>query len=187
MERFAVMGASGGGPHALAAAALLPERVTAAVTLAGIAPWTGSEDWFAGMAAPGGLRSALEGGRAGRLAYAETDEFDPGIFTATDWATLDGPWGALGADAGLAGAAGPDGLVDDDVAYVSPWGFDLEQVRAPTLLVQGGADRVVPAAHAHAMLARSPQAQLWLRPADGHISVLAAVPVALDWLLDLGR
>ena len=66
VDRVVTMGASGGGPHALACAALLPERATAAVTLAGVAPYTTEFDWFAGMAAPGALRSALDGGRAGR-------------------------------------------------------------------------------------------------------------------------
>ena len=59
--RFGTMGASGGGPHALACAALLPERVSGVVTLAGIAPFTDDFDWWAGMRSPSGLRSALEG------------------------------------------------------------------------------------------------------------------------------
>lgn len=183
LERFAVMGASGGGPHALACAALLPERVTGVVTLAGIAPLTTDVDWYAGMAAPGGLHAA-EQGRAAREAYAATDEFDPGQFIAPDWAALSGPWRALGQDAGTAGDAGPDGLIDDDVAIVTPWGVDLAQVVAPVLLVQGGADRIMPRSHADWLLGQLPAAELWLRPRDGHISVLAAVPVAMDWLLD---
>jgi pimeloyl-ACP methyl ester carboxylesterase len=183
LERFAVMGASGGGPHALACAALLPDRVTGAALLAGIAPFTTDFDWFDGMAAPGGLRSALEG-RDARGAFAETDEFDESSFTRADWAALAGAWASLGRDAGKAGEAGPDGLIDDDVAYASPWGFDLAGITVPVLLVQGGADRVVPQAHAHWMLRQCPGSQLWLRPDDGHISVLAACPVAMDWLLD---
>jgi pimeloyl-ACP methyl ester carboxylesterase len=55
VERFAVMGASGGGPHAIACAALAPERVSGVVSLAGPAPFTEEFDWYAGMAAPGGL------------------------------------------------------------------------------------------------------------------------------------
>jgi pimeloyl-ACP methyl ester carboxylesterase len=66
---------------------------------------------------------------------------------------------------------------------VTPWGFDLADVDVPVLLVQGGLDRVVPQAHAQWMLGRLPDAELWLRPRDGHVSVLAALPVALDWLL----
>jgi pimeloyl-ACP methyl ester carboxylesterase len=181
IDRFAVMGASGGGPHALACAALLPDRVIGTVCLAGIAPLTESFDWFDGMASPGGLRAAMAG-REARERYAMTDEFDPESFTAADWAALSGAWSPLGADASRAGDAGPDGLIDDDVAFVSPWGFDLAQITTPVLFVQGGRDRVVPPAHARWMLRDCPRSELWLRPGDGHVSILDASPVAMDWL-----
>jgi pimeloyl-ACP methyl ester carboxylesterase len=186
VDRVAVMGASGGAPHALACAALLPGRVTGAVCLAGIAPATDAFDWYDGMAAPGGLRAALQG-RAARARFAETDEFDPEIFVAADWAALRGRWAVLGEDAQRAEADGPDGLVDDDVAFVSPWGFALGDVDVPVLLVQGGLDRVVPPAHADHQLAALPLGELWVRPRDGHVAVLDAVPVALDWLLERAR
>jgi pimeloyl-ACP methyl ester carboxylesterase len=182
IERFASVGASGGGPHVLACSALAPERVSAVATLAGIAPYTDDFDWFAGMASDGALRSARHG-RAERTRYAETAEFDESSFIGADWSALEGAWGPLGADAGRAGSAGPDGEIGDDVAYVTPWGFHLADIDVPVLLVQGGLDRVVPAAHAQWMLGRLPDAELWLRPRDGHVSVLAALPVALDWLL----
>ena len=51
------------------------------------------------------------------------------------------------------------------------------------LVVQGGEDRVIPPAHADALLRALPNAELWLRPRDGHVSVLHACPVAMDWLL----
>ncbi|WP_285117396.1 alpha/beta hydrolase [Leifsonia sp. fls2-241-R2A-40a] len=182
IDRFVTVGASGGGPHALALGALAPERVSAIVTLAGLAPNDGSPDWFSGMASPHALRAAIAG-REARLAYAETAEFDPESFTARDFEVLDGDWGALGADAGAGAAEGPTGEVDDDLAYVSPWGFDLPAVRPPVLLVQGGADRVVPAGHAAALLERLPNAELWIRPREGHVSVLTVLGVTLDWAL----
>ncbi|KQO97019.1 alpha/beta fold hydrolase [Leifsonia sp. Leaf264] len=182
IDSFAVMGASGGGPHALACAALLTDRVRGVVTIAGIAPYTERFDWFAGMVAPGGLRSALDGGRDGRVAFAAIDEFDPEQFIAADFAALDGEWSSLGADVGRSAQWGDDGLIDDDVAFASPWGFDLEQVSAPVLLVQGDLDRVVPRLHGAWMLSRLPNAQLWARPDDGHVSVLSVIPDALDRL-----
>jgi pimeloyl-ACP methyl ester carboxylesterase len=181
IERLAVMGASGGGPHALACAALLPGRVTAAVCLASPAPFTTSFDWFAGMVSDGGLRAAAAG-REARERYAATDEFDENSFTPADWAALAGAWESLGADAGRAGAAGPEGLIDDDLAFVTPWGFDVAQIDVPVLLVHGGQDRVVPPSHADCLMRTCPTSEFWLRPRDGHVSVLNASFVAMDWL-----
>jgi pimeloyl-ACP methyl ester carboxylesterase len=186
IRRFAVMGASGGGPPALACAALMSDRESAVVALASPAPYTEEFDWFAGMAAPGSLHAAFAG-REARTHYAETEEFDANQFTAADWATLEGPWASLGRDAGAAQEAGPDGLIEDDLTIVKPWGFDLDTVRAPVLLIQGGEDRVIPASHADALLRAIPTAELWLRPRDGHVSVLTACGVAMDWLLAMSR
>jgi pimeloyl-ACP methyl ester carboxylesterase len=88
----------------------------------------------------------------------------------------------LGADAGRAGRAWPDGLIDDDVALMSPWGFDPTQIATPVLLVHGGEDRVIPVSHSQWLVRQLTTVEFWLRPRDGHISVLHAVPVALDWL-----
>jgi len=186
LSRLAVMGASGGAPHALACAALLPDRVVGAVSLAGPAPLTEDLDWFEGMADERPLRAARLG-RPARARYAEQDEFDESSFVDTDWAALAGPWASLGEDVGRAEAGGADGLVDDDVALVAPWGFDVAHVPCPVLLVHGSRDRVVPPSHSDWLLGRCPRAELWVRPRDGHVAVLEAVPVALDWLLEVSR
>ena len=183
VERFAVAGYSGGGPHALACAARLADRVTAVATLASPAPPTDAFDWLAGMAAPGALSAAAEG-RAARARFAETDSFDPSQFVASDWAALDGAWGPIGQDASAADTTGPDGLIDDDVAFAHPWGFDPVAIRVPVLVVQGEADRVIPAAHGRFLASRIPGAELWLRPVAGHVAVLEALPDALAWLRD---
>lgn len=180
LTRFAAVGYSGGGPHAIAGAALLPDRISAVATLAGIAPDPGSDDWLAGMASP----AALQAARAGLDARAALpDEFDLGSFVEADWAALDGPWAALGEDAQAGGREGPFGLVDDDVAFARPWGIDLAEVRVPVLLVQGDADRVVPSAHARLLAAALPDAEVRIRPGDGHVSVLAALPEVLAWVV----
>ena len=93
IERFAVMGHSGGGPHALACAALLPDRVLAAVSAAGPAPYGATGlDWFAGMADPAALQAAVarSRGQGGVRGVAE-HEGEPG-FTAADEAALEGEW-----------------------------------------------------------------------------------------------
>ena len=184
VRQAVTMGYSGGGPHALAAAAAMPDRVLGVVTLDGPAPYSTEIDWFDGMAAPGALRSALDGGRPGRTTFAETDEFDPNQFVDTDWAALSGRWGAVGQDAQAAERHGPGGLIDDDVAFTTPWGVELGDVAAPVLVVQGGRDRVIPLAHGRWLVDHLPNAELWLRPRDGHVAVLDAVAVAMDWLLD---
>jgi pimeloyl-ACP methyl ester carboxylesterase len=185
IDRFAVMGASGGGPHALACAALLPDRVIGAVALSSPAPFTDSFDWYAGMVSPDALRAAAAG-REARERYAATEVFDANSFTSADWAALTGTWASLGRDAERAGQDGPEGLIDDDLAFAAPWGLDLATISVPVLLVQGGEDRVVPAGHADALLRAIPTSELWLRPRDGHVSVLDACPVGMDWLRNLG-
>jgi pimeloyl-ACP methyl ester carboxylesterase len=181
VPRFAVIGYSGGGPHALACGALLAGRVTGVVSLAGLAPFTGDFDWFAGMVSDGALRAA-RAGRESRARYAASAEFDEDSFTPADWAALSGAWASLGEDAGRAAAAGPDGEIDDDVAFAAPWGFDVARIEAPVLLVQGGQDRIVPPSHADWLLNHCRRPQLWLHPHDGHVSILGACPLAMDWL-----
>lgn len=185
IERFAVMGHSGGAPHALACAALLPDRVVAAVSISGLAPYgvTGL-DWFAGMHSSGAatLRAALAG-LAVKTAFEQAaPEFDPDIFTDSDWAALKGAWSWFDSVVQPAIAAGPDGLIDDDIAFVTPWGFDCNGITRPVLLLHGGQDRIAPVAHSEWLAQRCPHAQLWRSAADGHISVLHAAPRALDWL-----
>lgn len=184
IERFAVVGYSGGGPHALACAALLPGRVTVALTFASPAPFTDEFDWFAGMAAPGALTAARDG-RDARVRFAATDEFDPNQFVAADWAALEGSLKSVGQDAVQAENAGGDGLIDDDTALAKSWGFGIADVTAPILLVHGGADRAIPVSHGEWLVRHLPAAELWLRPRDGHVSVLTALAVGMDWLLDL--
>jgi pimeloyl-ACP methyl ester carboxylesterase len=184
--RFAVMGHSGGAPHALACGALLPDRVLGVVSAAGLAPF-GAEglDWFAGMAPPcaASLRAAAEG-RAAKERYEAAAEYDPQMFTPADHAALEGEWSWLLDVVRPAVAAGPAALIDDDLAYVAPWGFDPAQLRQPVLLVHGGQDRVVPSSHSQWLARRCPPAQLRLYPDDGHVSVLGASVAALEWLRD---
>jgi pimeloyl-ACP methyl ester carboxylesterase len=182
---FAVFGHSGGGPCALACAALLPGRVTAAVAIAGLAPFDADGlDWFAGMGSAGetGLRAAA----AGRGAKEKHERVNAGTapdFLPADWATLEGEWSWFGSVVEPAVLAGPAPLIDDDLSYVNPWGFDPATITPPVLLAHGTGDLVVPAAHSSWLAARIPSSTLRLIDGAGHISVLppTAVP-ALEWI-----
>ena len=162
VDRFAVMGHSGGGSHALACAALLPERVLGAVSVAGLAPF-GAEglDWFEGFG-PGGaaeLRAAAAGRAALERHLAGSD--DGPDFTPEDEAALAGGWSwflDVVDEHALAGGMG--GFVDDDLAGVGAWGFDPADVLAPTLFVHGARDRVVPASHGEWLARRCSSAEL---------------------------
>lgn len=185
IERFAVMGHSGGGSHALGAAALLPQRTVAAVSAAGLTPFTTTFDWYAGMCASGrrSLTAAAEG-RAALEKLEQSDvEYDP-EFTVADLAALHGDWSWFDEVVGPAAAAGPGGLIDDDLAYVRPWAADPADIVAPVLLLHGEQDRIVPSTHSRNLATLIPGAELRLFPEDGHISVITHAGSALDWLTE---
>jgi pimeloyl-ACP methyl ester carboxylesterase len=188
IARFAVLGASGGGPHALACAAVLGDRVRAVGSHAAVAPFDAAGlDWFADMA-PSGVAefTAASRGATDVLAHLSRDapeDFDD--FAAADMPVFAGPYGDwLVTSATEALSGGYTGAVEDDLALVEPWGFEPAVIEAPVLLVQGGADRFVPPAHAQWLAARCPHAELRLTPEDGHISVLSRMGDTVEWLLD---
>jgi pimeloyl-ACP methyl ester carboxylesterase len=177
IERFALMGHSGGGSHALACAALLPERVLGVVSVSGMAPF-GAEglDWFEGFGPAGvaELRAAAAGRAALEKHLAETD--DEPEFTPEDEAALAGEWSWFIDVVRPAIAGGMGGFIDDDLAG------DPADVAAPALFLHGGRDRVVPKSHGEWLARRCPSAELWLRPEEGHISILNQGAAALAWL-----
>jgi pimeloyl-ACP methyl ester carboxylesterase len=185
LERFAVVGHSGGGSFAVACGAALRDRVGAVVSMAGLAPYRSEGlDWYAGMVASGvaSLTAASEGREAKEAFEASGVEYDP-EFTPADLAALAGDWSWLGTVVGPAVASGPAGLVDDDLSYVTPWDAEPSDVAAPMLLLHGEQDGVVPATHSRWLAEHCPTAELRLFPADGHISVLTHASDALEWLV----
>lgn len=184
IDRFAVLGHSGGGSHALASAALLPERVVGVVSIAGLAPVDAAGlDWLDGMSA--GSADALRAAMAGREDKHQHEtsgiDADPGFVTA-DLDALSGGWSWLLSVVNPALDGGPGGLIDDDLAYVRPWGCRVADIAAPTLLLHGDLDRIVPVAHGVWLSSTCPQAELRRFPADGHISVLNHAAEGLRWL-----
>jgi pimeloyl-ACP methyl ester carboxylesterase len=182
------VGWSGGGPHALACAALLGDRVRAAATLAGVAPSDGEDlDWTAGMgqenieefgaarAGENALRPYLEGQLVALQTITGPQVADAlgDLIDEADRRVLHG--GAAEALAAMfrdALARGVDGWLDDDLAFVRPWGFELAAIAVPVTVWQGGQDRMVPAAHGPWLAARIPGAQARFDDAHGHVSLV---------------
>jgi hypothetical protein len=159
--------------------------VSAVVCASGIAPYGASGlDYFAGMTPTSAAE--LRASVAGREALEREltgSEFDPEIFTEKDHAALAGSWSWLIGIAGKGIANGIGGMVDDDLAYVAPWGFEVTAVAAPTLVAHGEADRTVPVAHARWTAARMAGARLRVHAGEGHVSVLEVGAVqAPEWL-----
>jgi pimeloyl-ACP methyl ester carboxylesterase len=202
--RFFCAGQSGGGPHALACAALLPDRVIATATLAGVAPWPAEGlDWFAGMG-PENLEefdASMKGSDA-LEAYLNPEAASlrgvqpaavaaalGGLVSDVDKAALTGGYADFMA-AGLnrAVSTGIAGWRDDDIAFVTPWGFDLPSIQTPVAVWQGGEDRMVPMAHGAWLAAHIPGAEAHLLPDEGHLSLaLNKIGDVLDGLLAMGE
>jgi pimeloyl-ACP methyl ester carboxylesterase len=196
-------GWSGGGPHALAVGALLAGRVQGVACLAGVAPYAesaGSLDFLAGMgqdnldefgAAMQGevpVREYLETVHVEALRVAQGSEIVEQIGSLLP--EVDRAW--IGAEFGddlatsfhEALAVSADGWVDDDLAFVRPWGFDLGAIAVPVALWQGSEDLMVPFAHGRWLAQAMPQARAHLLDGDGHLSVvLGRVGEILDDLV----
>jgi pimeloyl-ACP methyl ester carboxylesterase len=182
--RFAVLGHSGGGAHALACGALLPERAIAVVSMSGTAPFDAEGlNWFAGWSRSGmAEQRAARAGRAALEAYLPSAGFDPDTFTPGDQSALESRWSWLAGVAGQAMEEGDEGMVEDLLAGAQGWGFAPADITVPVLIVHGDKDRMVPSAHGEWLAAHCPTAELRLSPDAGHITVLDSAPAALEWL-----
>jgi pimeloyl-ACP methyl ester carboxylesterase len=199
LGRFLTWGISGGGPHALACAALLPDRVVAAGSLAAIGPYGADGlDFFAGMG-PGNVEEfglAVEHGQESlRERYVEqADEFRQadvaglvaamqGFLSEVDARELTlglGEYLLASTHVGL--EHGVDGWLDDD--FTQPWGFDVRDIRVPVLLWQGREDEMVPYAHGEWLATQIPGVEAHLSDEDGHLTLITRrVPEVHAWLL----
>jgi pimeloyl-ACP methyl ester carboxylesterase len=206
-ERFGVSGGSGGGPHALACAALLPERVVRATCAVGIAPLgpSGLEraEWLADMdpenvkefgwvtAGEEVLVAELEREHAamvqrvtadpttvlGDFALSESDraqlarpEFIQIIHESTPEQALHGVWG----------------WVDDDLAFIQPWGFEVREISVPVLVWYGTTDVLVPPAHGKWLAANVPGCVVKLDHDAGHMGADPEREISenMHWLRD---
>jgi pimeloyl-ACP methyl ester carboxylesterase len=186
-DRFYTLGGSGGGPHALACAALLSERTIAATTVAGVAPWTADGlDFLAGMG-PENVEEfgAALAGQAELQPILErwADEYEDvsaeavadslgGLVSDVDKAVLTGEFAQAFLDSYREGArTGIWGWFDDDIAFTVDWGFDLGSIRVPVTLWQGHRDLMVPPAHGRWLAEHVAGAQARMEPEHGHLSL----------------
>ena len=200
IERFATWGLSGGGPHALACAALLPERVRAVATVGSVGPFDAPDlDFMAGMG-EGNVEEfglVLRGEEAIRpmLEREWLDRRDIGLeefadlfapfCSDLDLAAVRGPLGAYLLDSmQTALARGVDGWVDDDLAFARQWGFEVDAVAAAVLLIQGRHDLMVPFAHGEWLARGLPLCEPRLHEDEGHLTpLLSRSREMYEWLL----
>lgn len=188
---FVTIGWSGGGPHALACGALLPDRCRAVATIAGVAPYHAEGlDWLDGMGAENiDEFGATLAGVEPLTAYLESER--PALAAVTP-EQIAGALGDLVSDvdkkvlaAGFADhmapsfhaamAGGVAGWRDDDFAFVADWGFPFDPYPAPVAIWQGDQDRMVPFAHGKWLAAHVAGAQVHLMPGEGHLSLMATL------------
>ncbi|MEZ0107071.1 pimeloyl-ACP methyl ester carboxylesterase [Catenulispora sp. EB89] len=197
VEHFAVLGRSGGGPHALACAALLPDRVTKAAAMVALAPRDAmGTAWFAGMTPgnveaytqaltnPEALRRVLDD-RAARIRadpaslLANIDEgLEPADRAVIRQANIRHE---LVAAYAAAVSHSADGWYDDALALAAPWGFDPADIRVPVYLWHGAEDRFSPASHTRWLGERIPRATVDLEPRASHFSALLRMPQVIVW------
>ena len=200
LDRFATWGISGGGPHALACAALCDRRLVAAASLAAVAPQDAEGlDWLAGM----GDENHVEFGHAAAgeeqlrtYLAAEAEEIRAAgpeqlvavmetLLGPEDRAVLSGAFAEYLLKADRHGLAdGVDGWVDDDLAFLAPWGFELSSIDRPVLLLHGDDDRFVPVAHGRWLADHIPGVEARIDAADGHLTLIERrLREVNEWLL----
>ena len=108
-----------------------------------------------------------------------------GAMIFVDPESYEGVWlqTALADDITDALEPGPDGWIDDMLAFVQPWGFDPRDVRVPVYLSYGRADTLVPAAHGDWLAAAIPDAHVVVTDA-GHLGEDESVETEMAWLAD---
>jgi pimeloyl-ACP methyl ester carboxylesterase len=205
LETFGVSGGSGGGPHVLACAALLPDRVVRAVCIVSVAPLGNpgltEEEWLEGMDAEN--VKEFNWARAGedvltreleqeqkrieeRVAVDPSTILDTFELSESDRAELARPevMQVISESSAEQAVNGVGGWVDDDLAFLRPWGFDVGTITVPVLVRYGLTDVLVPPAHGEWLAANVPGAIVEVETSAGHMGENPEEQIASDtrWL-----
>jgi pimeloyl-ACP methyl ester carboxylesterase len=199
IDSFAVLGRSGGGPHALACAAELPGRVTRASALVSLAPWGVADlDWFDGMSDSNRREYTSAHSEPEALTMSLVDaaakiKADPTSHLTTIGTEMPEADRRVVSDAGIRGMlaqnfaealrASADGWIDDALAFCSDWGFNPANIKVPVLLWHGEKDVFSPVAHTRWLIEQIPQAISAIRPNRAHFDALLVMPDILSWLI----
>ena len=200
IDRFLVGGGSGGGPHALACAALLPDRVLGTALIACVAPFEADglsflegmgqenhEEFAAALAGEARLEAYLEPVRQEilRMSGAEVAAMFGELVDEVDRAAITGEYAAWLAEQMREGQRESSaGWVDDDISFTLPWGFDVESIQGRVHVWQGEHDRMVPFTHGTWLAAHLGNPCVHLHPEHGHMSLAAAgLPQILESLV----
>ena len=197
LERFATFGVSGGAPHSLACAALLPDRVTRAAAMVTPAPYDAPGlDFMEGMTDLNvkEFSAALDGEEAlGKFlepfvqeAQEDADKLVADIeaeLPPVDQAVLARPEVREILRESMAEAVlqGSRGWIDDDLAFTKPWGFELERIETEVGLWQGELDVLAPRGHGEYVATQLPNGIFHLIPGAGHMDY-DEWPAVFDWL-----
>jgi len=195
IDQFGVVGRSGGGPHALACAAVLTDRVTRAATLGSLAPYNAEGlDWSDGMA-DSNVQAYHDGeaALAAELAKRAVEvRRDPESLLRSLWPELVSHDRMVVGDVALrriiaenhaeALKESAGGWVDDVLALRSPWGFDLSGIAAEVMLWHGGEDVFSPASHTRWLAKRVKRSRVEVQSGAAHFNAVEILPRVLAWI-----
>jgi pimeloyl-ACP methyl ester carboxylesterase len=188
--RFAVAGASGGGPYALACAWRLPERVIRAAVISGVGPyrvpgitrgmrWQNRVGFGWGSRWPPLARALMRSMHRGITSRpGQTIEAIARAMSPADAAVVRRPQvrDLLIADIAEAFRQGIDGAAWDVVLLGRPWGFPLREIQPEVYLWQGEADTLVPPAMGRYQATQIPCCHATLLPGEGHLLIIDRMP-----------
>ena len=201
LESFLLLGYSGGGPYALAAAHAVPERIRALalVSCAGqVGVWATRAEFDStdrmltrlALRAPALARATVAASawmtRTAPAIAARIAEVDMSPSDREVMSVFPSTRAALGVFS-QAVLRGTDGVVADYVALAHPWGFPVEEVRVPVRMWHGDADVNVPFRHSEVLTSRVPNASLTTWTDEGHLAIIPHGHEVLDGLLSLAR